>query len=287
MKTETTEVAGLKEFNLSNEIDAQMAIVLADKSVGIQKAFIIAEYMEAMDAYLTPEKMKSIMRLQGSKTGFKTDRDLMKVEGSNRYEKGPGYPIEVVKDCFIEMCAIGLLPVFNQWNIIGSNSYVTKEGAGTLLRNIPELQDFVILHSEITQSPDKKTASVKSTIKWTIDSEEHSQIVEFPVKSDVYTTFDSLIGKADRKSKIWLFNKIKGVTISDGDAEDAKIIDVTPSKPNAKEVDAQKTRANIIEYIGEVTTLEKLEKCYKHIKQDDSELFIIYDDKKRELSSKK
>ncbi len=285
MKTESTDVA-VTENRLSSTIDSQVAIVLADKSVGIEKAFVIAKAMEIIDLCLTPEVMHPIMRLQGSKLGFKTDKDLVKVEGSNRYEKGPGYPIEVVKNCFIEMCLIGLQPVFNQWNIIGSNSYVTKEGADTLLKNMPELQDFLILHEDVVQSPDKRTASVKSKIKWTIDAEEHTQTIVFPVKSDAYTTFDSLIGKADRKSKIWLFNKIKGLSISDGDAEDAKVLDITPPKPNAKTVDNAKTRKRILDHIESSTDLETLAKCYEAIGED-TDLLTIYDDKKRELSVKK
>jgi hypothetical protein len=286
MKTESTEVAEVKENSLSNIINNQVAIVLADKSVGIEKAFVIASAMEILDAHLTPEIMKPIMRLQGSKLGFKTDKDFVKIEGTNRYEKGPGYPLDVVKNCFLEMSLIGLQPVFNQWNIIGSNSYVTKEGADTLLKNMTELQEFLIVHEEVNQSPDKRTASVKSKIKWVIDGEEHTQIIVFPVKSDSYTTFDSLVGKADRKAKIWLFNKLKGISISDGDAEDAKILDVTPPKPNSKTVDDEKTRKRILNHIANSTDLETLEKCYEAIGED-TDLLIVYDDKKRLLSAKK
>lgn len=287
MKTEeSTDLAQIKENKLSNTIDSQVAIVLADKSVGIEKAFVIAKAMQVIDSCLTPEIMEPIMRLQGSKLGFKTDKDLVKIEGTNRYEKGPGYPLEVVKNCFIEMCLIGLQPVFNQWNIIGSNSYVTKEGADTLLKNMSELQDYLILHEEVNQSPDKKTASVRSKIQWVIDGEEHTQTINFPVKSDAYTTFDSLIGKADRKSKIWLFNKIKGLSISDGDAEDAKVLDITPPKPNAKTVDNEKTRKRILNHIATSTDVETLYKCYEAI-GDDTDLLTIYEDKKRELTPKK
>jgi hypothetical protein len=274
-----------KELGLSKTIDEQVAIVLADKSIGIQKAIVIARAMQVIDTCLTPEIMEPIMRLQGSKLGFKTDMDRVRNQSTNQYEKGPGYPLEVVKNCFIEMSLIGLQPVFNQWNIIGGNSYVTKEGGDILLKNIPYLQEFLIIHEEVNQSVDKKTASVKSKISWVIDSEQHVQLISFPVKSDVYTTHDSLIGKADRKSKIWLFNKIKGTCISDGDAEESKIIDITPPKPSTTVVDDVKTRNRILKHIKNSPDEETLKKCQEAL-GDDADLWIIYEDRKRELSKK-
>jgi hypothetical protein len=286
MSNEIMEVE--KIVGLTNQIDNQIAFVLSDKSIGIQKAIIIAKAMEIIDTALTPEIMQSIMRLQGSKLGFKTDKDLVRNE-NNQFVKGTGYPMDVVKNCFTEMSLIGLLPVFNQWNIIGGNSYVTKEGGDVLLKNIPYLQEFLIIHEEVNQSVDKKNASVKSRIKWVIDGEEHTQLLTFPVKSDSYTTHDALIGKADRKSKIWLFNKIKGTCISDGDAEDAKIIDVTPPKPKAEIVDAEKTRKRIVATIEKAENLESLQRAsqpladYLAANGEDNDLYIMFDDKKREL----
>jgi hypothetical protein len=278
------EIAEVKtESGLLSAINEQVALVLADQSVGIQKALVIAHAMQIIDACLTPEIMEPIMRLQGSKLGYKTDLDRVKNRNTNQYEKGPGYPLDVVKNCFTEMSLIGLQPVFNQWNIIGGNSYVTREGGDVLLKNIPYLQEFLIIHEEVIQSADKITASVRSKISWTIDSLHHEQIVTFPVKSDAWTSFDSLIGKADRKAKIWLYNKIKGTSISDGDAEEVKIIDVTPPKPKATVVDDEKTRKRILAHIASATSVEILEKCLTSI-GDDTDLLIVYDDKKRELS---
>jgi hypothetical protein len=282
----TPVVTSPENLALSNKIDSQVALVLADKSVGIEKALVVARAMEIIDSCLTAEIMNPIMRLQGSKLGFKTDKDIVRNPQTSQYERGTGYPLEVVKNCFVEMSLIGLQPVFNQWNIIGGNSYVTKEGADTLLKNIPYLQEHLIIHEEVNQSVDKKTASVKSKIQWVIDGEQHTQIITFPVKSDAYTTHDALIGKADRKSKIWLFNKIKGTCISDGDADEAKIIDVTPPKPNAAKVDDIKTVNRILKHIEKSTDVETLEKCYEAI-GDDTDLLIVYNDKKRELLKSK
>ena len=50
------------------------------------------------------------------------------------------------------------------------------------------------------ESTQKKTANVKANIKWELNGEKREENIDFPVKSDAYTTFDSLIGKADRKA---------------------------------------------------------------------------------------
>lgn len=286
MKNEVVEAkAAPVNAVLSNaeRINFEIANVLADKSTGIEKALVVANAMQIIDQCLTPEIMEPIMRLQGSKLGFKTDKDIVRDE-NNRYVKGPGYPLDIVKNCFIEMSIAGLQPVGNQWNIIGGNAYVTKEGGAVLLDCIPYLQDFSIEHEEVTQSADKKSAVVKTKVSWTIDSEEKTKVLSHTIKSDAYATHDSLTGKADRKCRIWLYNKIKKANIADGDAGDSVIIDVTPPKPDSKKVDDEKTRKRIINHINNSKDEETLEKCYEAI-GDDTDLLIMYEDKKRELSN--
>ena len=225
--------------------------------------------------------MSPIMSLQGSKLGFKTDRDLVKNRQTGKYEKGQGYPLEVVKDCFIEMCLMGLLPTGNMWNIIGGNSYVTKEGGTYLLKKENGLK-HVISFIEVNQSTDKKTASVKAKIKWTLNGETEEETVDFPVKSDEYTTFDALVGKADRKAKIWLYNKVSGLNISDGDIEDIPHV-VVSDKPNHIEVSKEKETQRIVNHIEASTDIKTLERCAKAIPDNDLDLIVMYDNKRKEL----
>ena len=49
--------------------------------------------------------------------------------------------------------------------------------------------------------------------------------IVFPIKSNEYTSYDALIGKAERKAKRWLYNTIKGTDISDGDVNELPIIE--------------------------------------------------------------
>jgi len=283
----TTELTKKEENQqlVFKELGAKITAVLNSDMNNIENSLVVANAIGFMQEALTPEIMAPIMNLQGSKLGFKTDRDLVKNNNTGKYEKGPGYPLDVVKNCFIEMSLIGLLPTGNMWNIIGGNSYVTKEG-GTHLLKKPMNFKQAISFTDVQQSEDKMTANVKAFIKWTFNGESNEEEVNFPVKSDKYTTFDALIGKADRKAKMWLYNKISGLNIADGDVEDVKYIDVTV-KPNSQEVSKSKEFDRVkahIEHPG-TTTIAVLEKCKPAIAETDHELIEMYVRKVIELAT--
>ena len=71
------------------------------------KALLMAEGMETLQKLLTPQIMKSVNTLQGSRLGFQTDK-----------RPGEVYHIDVVKKCFIEAVIRGARPVGNEFNII-------------------------------------------------------------------------------------------------------------------------------------------------------------------------
>lgn len=271
---------------VSRELNQQITAVLSSKTEGFQKAFVMATAIQTLKERLTPEYMAPIMQLQGSKLGFKTDKDLVKNQQTGKYEKGAGYPMEVVKDCLIEMVLIGLQPTGNEFNIIGGNSYITKEGGTSLIKKQPGLSNVVITYPEVNQSADKKTATVKAFIKWEINGDKKEEYVDFPIKSDGYTTFDALVGKAERKAKVWLYNTINGTNLSDGDIQDIPH-EVVKTTVNAQAVADDKSRSRIFEHIEKSKTVEQLSRCEAQIKPDDEELMIKYDDRKRELSAKK
>jgi len=153
------------------------------------------------------------MALQGTKLGFKTDRDLNK-DGS----KGAGYPISVVKDCLIEAVFLGLQPTGNEFNILGGNVYPTKEGCRKLLINMGVKFDVTPEITKMTQ--DKTSAVVTSTIEWFENGKQNKQTVSFPLKMNAYTSVDALIGKGKRKSYAWLLEKLTGNEFVDGEVDD-------------------------------------------------------------------
>ncbi len=272
---------------VSQELNAQITAVLSNNVQGFQKAFVMASAIQVLKDKLTPEFMAPIMALQGSKLGFKTDKDLVKNPNTGKYEKGPGYPMEIVKDCLIEMVLIGLQPTGNDFNIIGGNSYVTKEGGASLLKTVQGLSKPVITYSNVTQSADKKTANVTAIIKWEYQGERNEEKIDFPIKSDPYTTFDALVGKAERKAKVWLYNTINGTNISDGDIQDISHEAVKEPLKTIAETNENKQYERISKHIEDSTTIEQLEKCYAAIREEDHDLQVKYADKKRELTPKK
>lgn len=274
-----SELVKTEQELVFQELSEKITNALSIEVNNIENSLVIANAITFLHEKLTPEVMKPIMMLQGSKLGFKTDRDLVKNNTTGKYEKGNGYPLEVVKNCFMEMSLIGLLPTGNQWNIIGGNSYVTQEGGYYLLKKrCPTLKSYTLSYPDVQQSADKKTASVKAIIKWeTIKGEKEEETIDFPVKSDAYTTFDALIGKADRKAKMWLVNKINGTDIKDGDVNEIPYIDLTP-KPTVSEVSKSKEYDRVKAHIDHKSTISMavLEKCKPAITESDHDLKEMY-----------
>jgi hypothetical protein len=300
------------------QMSEKVKLVLSSNVNSIENSLVVANAIGYLRESLTPEIMAPIMSLQGSKLGFKTDRDLVKDRNTGKYIKGPGYPIEVVKDCFIEMSLIGLLPTGNMWNIIAGNPYITKEGGTFLLKNMVHGLKFSISYEDVKQSSDKLTANVTAIIKWEINGEKRQETVPFPIKSDPFTTFDSLIGKADRKAKVWLYNQVSGLDISDGDVEDIPHVEIKPSlnpnkTANEKEIKRVLTHVEnsknieelercsikiskdnketlepyLFKYIELADTMEQIQKIEALVPDDNLDIIVLLDDKKRALTPKK
>lgn len=208
-----------KQLELAKKLnDRVFAVIGKDALQGFEKAYHIANAIGDLKTLLTPEYMKPIMALQGNKLGFKTDKD----------DKG-GYPEEVVKNCLIEAVLTGLEPWGNQFNIISGQMYGTKEGFGALLNKTKGLK-YDITPSLPRINAAKDGAAVNITITWTYGSEpENKKDIDFPIKMNQYMGADAVIGKATRKARAWLFNKINGTEIGEADVQD---IDhkIVPSK---------------------------------------------------------
>lgn len=212
-----------EQFNeISKVIDAQIGEVLTSNVNGFQKAYVMSSAISIIKEQLSDEYMKPIMQLQGTSLGFKTDQDSVKEKQGQKWVtvNGPGYPLEIVRDCLIEATFLGLEVTGNQFNIIGGNMYPTREGFGALLDKMQGLKKN-FTYKEIRQPSGQKVANVIVQIDWQLgDESPRKQVIDFPIKSNEYTSYDALIGKAERKAKRWLFNTIKGTDISDGDVND-------------------------------------------------------------------
>ena len=197
----------------------------------------VAEMREA----LTPGVMQAILKLKGSKLGFRTDENAQNV-----------YPVELVRDAVIDAATLGLQCVGNQFNIIGGNMYVTKEGFTFLLRKLSaegRLKDmkFIYHPAEITESSTQGTRKdgssyqkieregrVKVDVSCTWNGKPVAEELEFIVRVNNGMSQDAILGKAERKAKAWLYNLLTDQSIGDGEAEasaaPAELRDVTPRK---------------------------------------------------------
>ena len=246
MTTNTTEKLVLSKA----ERGAQLAGNLDALSLQIQEAWLmegnfartiaygmaVAELREALDERV----MKALVKLKNSKMGFRTD------EGP----KTGVYSMEVVRDAVIEAATLGLQCVGNQFNILGGNMYVTKEGFTFLLRELVKqgrLQDmrFVYHPAEIKESSTQgvsrsgelyqkieREGSVKVEVSCVWDGKSVQECLEFVIRVNAGMSQDAVLGKAERKAKAWLYNYLTDQAVSDGEAEaEAPVMrDVTPKE---------------------------------------------------------
>lgn len=184
--------------------------LIAQREVSqFKKMALIAGSINELRALLTPAVMKPIMALQNTSIGFKTDRPS-------------GYDVDTVRDCVIEATLKGVYPVGNEFNIISCQCYITKEGFGHKLLDIPGLT--------YTMTPGiprmvGEGAIVKVLIEWTYNKKDHSKELELAIRVNKGMGTDAIIGKAIRKARAWLYTTVTGQEIGDGDA-DGDVIDI-------------------------------------------------------------
>ncbi len=229
----------------------QLAGNLDALSVQIQEAWLMEGNFARTIAYglavaelreaLNEKVMKALMKLKNSKMGFRTD------EGP----KTGVYSMEVVRDAVIEAATLGLQCVGNQFNILGGNMYVTKEGFTFLLRQLVrqgrlEGMRFVYHPAEIKESSTQgvsrsgevyqkieREGLVKVEVSCVWDGKRVEECLEFVIRVNAGMSQDAVLGKAERKAKAWLFNFLTDQAISDGEAEvqaeaGKEMRDVTP-----------------------------------------------------------
>lgn len=187
-----------------------------------ERTFALGGAMADLREALDERVMTSIMKLQNTKLGFRTDMER-------------GYPVHVVRDAVIEATVWGLQCVGNQFNIIAGGFYATKEGYTYLLRNLPGLEDMRFVYhpaviSESSTSGTRKDGTQYQKIEregktlvdvsWVFRGKAEQERLEFCIRVNAGMSQDAIMGKAERKAKKWLFERLTDRQLPDGEAED-------------------------------------------------------------------
>jgi hypothetical protein len=238
--------ATVKQETIQKLNETVVSVISSNGMQGFERAFLIAEAAQQLKLALTSDYMIPIMQLQGTKLGFKTDRD----------DKG-GYDESTVKNCLIEAVLTGVQPFGNQFNIIAGNCYITKEGFGHLLSKYPGLEaEFIPALPRINQ--EKTSAAILMKITWKLNNESQTREIDFAVKMNQFMGTDAVIGKATRKARAWLFWRLTGVEVGDGDATDTdhKVMDSKLGKRDEPTVTAEDLQKLLDEKVASLNKQE-------------------------------
>jgi len=117
--------------------DGKREILEAEESGSLMlKGLMTARVTQQVRSLITPAMMRDIMALMNTPIGFKTDHDPM------RGWKGPAYSEDVVRDVVIIALLDGARLVGNEFNIIASGYYATKEQLERKVREFPGLTEL-------------------------------------------------------------------------------------------------------------------------------------------------
>lgn len=188
-----------------------------------ERFFVTARLTQQIQAaFDQPGVMDAFMQLQNSPLGFKTDQKS-------------GYAPNVVRDALVAAFMYGVAPVGNQINIISGQCYVAKEGFKYKLKNDAKCIDAGLTGFRLDNfrfirfSEETGTMVVSLDVHWTQNDKDYRHtlpeihvIHAFATKSYRGGSLDQAFGKAERKAYAWLYAKITGDRIPDGDAAEAE-----------------------------------------------------------------
>lgn len=197
-----------------NDLEAMIAIdqtsrqanhaLLAAGSNEAAKALITARAMGKLTALLSDEIMQDIMPLQNSILGFKTDKP------------DTGYPLPAVRNCVMVAMMRGLRITGNEFNIIGGNLYVTKEGYDRLLFELDGFANFRLQLSVPKMVGDG--AVVSGSASWRYRGDEQQLLWQetpagdyrIPIRVNKGMGVDAILGKARSKAMRQIYAQITG-----------------------------------------------------------------------------
>lgn len=225
MTTEISKVTETKPAFLKNHTDSiqKVSSALSQlKTIGenvddFENSLLIGYYLNELRENLNDNVIKVMRSLQNTSIGFKTDRK-------------DGYDEYTIKNCIIEAYMYGLRPLNNEFNILGGNFYVTKNGLDRLVHSKAGLEKIEIVQKGIVQSPETKKWKVKYSYSFKIKGLEEVKgeqdiIVNGTVGAKNYEIpIDAIQGKSYRKILHHIYTKMNiGLQIPEGEVGDDSI----------------------------------------------------------------
>lgn len=203
-------------------------------------AIKIARGMTMLQEMITSEVMAEILPLMNSPLGFDTDRNPKKDPTATPYSEA------VVKDCFIVATLKGARPAGNEWNIIASSAYLTKNAYKRMIKEFPGLTEFRPEYAVPRIAGDGAIVPCKAT--WKLDGKPQSLQADIPVRLNRGMGADAALGKAERKFHYRVFCLLSGTEHdpAEMDAGDSQVIDSTAAavrETMQQTVDADKAHA--------------------------------------------
>lgn len=201
--TELDRIAG--EYSLDKIIDGKH----------FANALKMAEGMELLKRLLNDDVMKSINLLQGSRLGFRTDK-----------QAGEKYPPMVVRDCLIEAVIRGARPIGNEFNIISSGAYFTREYFERAVKELDGLTDLDIQTKlKASEVREGTTVDVGFDATWKLEGRPQTLSGTIPIRVNKRMGADAILGKMWRKVLARIHKKVTGSehTLPEGDVEDCDI----------------------------------------------------------------
>ena len=208
-----TNLPAIPEQTITALDNAVKSGALSTVGDGFARTLATANAIHTLRELLTRDVMKNLMELQNTPLGFMTDR------------KDARYDEETVRDCIIEATLNGVSPFGNEFNIISSRCYITKNGMKHKLRDVPGLS-YTITPGIPRMAGDG--AIVAMAIEWEYNGAKNKKEINFAIRVNKGMGADAIIGKATRKASAWLFEAVTGTTINEGEADDAIPTTATP-----------------------------------------------------------
>lgn len=200
---QTTSLAKLDD-NVVESIQTVVETCAFGSVEGFRQMLAVSNGIQQLRKILTPAIMSDVMSLQGSRLGFRTDKDT----------KG-GYPPEVVRDCFIEALLRGAMPVGNEFNIISGQAYFTREYFERVVPSLPNLTNLKIIPGVPKGASGGAVVPMKAT--WEYRGVPDSLEVEIPVRINDGMIVDAILGKARRKLLAQIYTHITGRNVVDAE----------------------------------------------------------------------